>query len=168
MSTMNPADAVKRGGSSRDTELDERQRTVLYEASHKALRLVMLAVMLAMLVFNVLYDDIAISMTLAGIVFLGLFTHWWFLRRTGLNRELDEVVARETVRSSPLSLRNGFMFLVLFLAGTSTTLRDGRLTAAGAAAAAAIAIAGVLLLWTFERWNARRELRRAACPDGDD
>jgi hypothetical protein len=143
-----------------DTSLDERQRTQLHAASHKALRAVMLAVLAAMIATNVVYEDLAISVIIAGIGFVAMISHWYYQRQLGIDREIELAGARAEATESFFSVQNLLQFGLFFALTLSSNVQTATVTTEDVLIALAGAAIATIVLWLVRRSHARRLLEK--------
>jgi hypothetical protein len=152
------SDMAMRDTGARDSELDERQRLELYAASHKTLRVTLFALLAAMLVVNVVTDDIVPTLALFGVFIATMTAHSLYARKSGIESELEEIDALERARGGLLTkqtVRLAVVFLIIQITGLSRgglTLTEILDSVAGAA------LGALLLSWIEWRW-ARRKAR---------
>ena len=139
-------------------ELDERQRALVHEASHKAFRVVMIAVLIALATFN--YHESRISITLSAIAFIGMFAHWFYLRRAGADKEIELLEMRVAAKRPIFGATFVRMSLVLFLFAMGTSYQYGNTSASDIAVEVIIALVGGTLVSLIERSTARYEIRK--------
>lgn len=147
-------------------ELDERQRRALHTASHRTLRVTMIALLVGMISLGFAPDGLEASMVLAGIVFVTMVAHWWNLRRAGVERELEDIKLIETARDGVLSRQTVRMFLFFGALGVADNISHSRTAASDFVVPTVGAAVGALLLGYIESRYARR--RRAEIESGGE
>lgn len=140
-------------------ELDERQRALVHEASHKAFRVVMIAVLIALMTFN-FQDDQRISITLSAIAFIGIFAHWFYLRRAGADKEIELLEIRAVAQRPIFGATFVRMTVVFLMLGLGTSYQSGTLGADDIVFEVIAALMGGTLLSLIERSHARFDLRK--------
>lgn len=142
-------------------ELDERQRARLHAASHKTLRVAMIALLVAFAFLSFYTDDLVIKGAIGLVVFATLGAETWFQRHEGVHDELESMtysrIAREPVFGAG-TVRMFAWFLVLSL---GSHYAGGTLTWSVLPTILIQVTATALFIgWTL-RALARRELRRS-------
>lgn len=119
-----------------------------------------LALLVVLVVFSFRYDDLVITMTLGGVGFVGGMVQWFYLRRSGVEKELELSSARARSRRGiydTKAIMMGVLFIVLGIAGN---LASGPLTSRKLAGIVVAALTGATLAAVAERWLAKRRINR--------
>lgn len=139
-------------------DLDERQRSALHSASHKAFRVVMLILLLATVVANFVQDDLRITLSIAGIVVIGMITQWFYLRRFGIDKELDMIRARVSLQQSIFDRRNMFMGIFVTSVAIASAVAKDRMSWRAAATAVVTGIVGMASYYLIMKREAKHAI----------